>query len=706
MTFLASNYSSLGVSASVLIAIFASYVALDLAKRVRSMDSTSARIWWVCGSIAMATGIWSMHFVGMLSFSLPIELGYRVNETFLSWLAALAVSGIALNVASRGELTIIRLCFSAIAMGTGICAMHYIGMAALDMAPGIVWDMRWVALSCFIAVVASAAALSIFFWLRNFTERSGRYVQLLAAVIMGLAISGMHYSGMTAAQFPEGSVCLSADVLGGQELGGIIAIVSISLLGITLLSLIRDARMYSKAVVLTESLQTANEVLRRMALQDSLTGLANRTLFEDRLEQALGRLRRENEFTSPRHRKSIAVIFFDLDGFKPVNDSFGHATGDRLLKEVAKRLQLISRDSDTVARIGGDEFVMLIEGLSNITDATQLATRAIEAIKSPFIIESRVIRIGTSLGISHASDNVDGAQLLAHADAAMYKAKRLGGNCYVVFEETMEYDQRKMLNIQSDLRQAIISKELRLHYQPKIDTVTKNICGVEALLRWEHPQLGTIAPSTFIPIAERYGLICDLGNWVIEEVCRQMRAWDEQGEHIRVAINLSVVQLRQHDLDERIYSALMRNKIDPSRLLCEITESVSMDDIDATQRSLVKLRRIGVYLSIDDFGTGYSSLSYLRKLPARQIKIDRSFIQDLETSEDARAVVDAVIKLAHALDLRVVAEGVETEGQREILTQQGCDELQGFLLAKPMPKDDFLTWIKNSNMKKFITENI
>ena len=276
----------------------------------------------------------------------------------------------------------------------------------------------------------------------------------------------------------------------------------------------------------------------------------------------------------------------------------------------------------------------------------------------------------------------------------MYTAKRAGGNTYALFESRMNEGLQEQLSLQHDLRHALERGELQLHYQPKIDARLGRLQGVEALLRWHHPTRGMVGPNVFIPIAERFGLINGLGNWVIEESCRQMRVWADEGLSMNVAINLSVHQLRTEELVPRIESALARYQVMPSQLLCEITESVAMEDIESTQRAFEALSRIGVYLSIDDFGTGYSSLSYLRQLPARQLKIDRSFVADIEVRPDARAIVGAVIQLAHQLGLRVVAEGVETEGQRDILLVLQCDELQGYLLARPMAVEALDDWLQ------------
>ncbi len=706
MNFLHPSYNPWGVVASILIATLASYVTLDLARRVRSSDRTVARSWWIGGSFAMGTGIWSMHFVGMLAFSLPVALGYTLTLTAGSWVAAVLTSATALGIASLGSITLRRVVVGALVMGLGICAMHYTGMAALDMAPGIVWSPLLVLASALIAVAASAAALTIFFWLRTVKGRRGVPYQMMAAVVMGVAIAGMHYTGMAAANFPEGTVCLSADALGGSGLAGAISAACFVFLALTLGISNLDARMRRKAQTLTSSLQQANAQLRsandelhRRAFSDPLTELPNRLLFEDRLAHALSRMERADERITGRKAEKLGVLFIDLDGFKPVNDSFGHAAGDLVLKETAARLLLLARGSDTVARAGGDEFLLLIEDAGGEADCVSVADRIVKSLTRPFDLAGRQVQIACSVGVVVYPDQGEKHKLVANADAAMYAAKRAGGSGYALFESHMGANVSDQLTLQSDLRHAVDRSELMLHYQPKIDGQRGQIHGVEALLRWNHPTRGLIGPDVFIPIAERFGMINKLGHWVIEEVCRQMQAWADAGVRMRVAINLSVHQLREPDIVERIRQALERHFISPSQLLCEITESVAMEDLKATQRTFEGLAQIGVYLSIDDFGTGYSSLSYLRQLPARQLKIDRSFVGDLETSGDARAVVDAVIRLSHALGLRVVAEGVETKGQSEVLLQMGCDELQGFYYARPMTAEHLMAWTEGRKPK-------
>jgi len=688
------------VVAALFIACFASYVTLDLARRVRLAEPGAALFWGIGGSLVLGTGIWSMHFVAMLGFQAGIPLGYEIGATVWSWLAAVVAAAVALYASAHDRASRSALALAALSMAAGICAMHYIGMAALDLAPGIVWHRGWVVASVLVALAASAAALLVIRLMQPLRGRQRHQVQLVAAGAMGLAICGMHFVGMLAAQLPAGAVCLSLDGLGGRELGWAVGGTTFLLLGAALLSSAHDARLQARELRLARSLQaanaelqSANEQLRRLAFQDALTGLANRTLFEDRLQHAVARLKRQA--ADPRHPRGderLAVLFFDLDGFKPINDSFGHAAGDQVLKDVAERLRLVSRSSDTLARVGGDEFVVLLEGLTGPGEAVQMAERLIAEMQRPFQAESRPVGLAASVGLALYPEHGEGARLLAAADAAMYAAKRGGGNRYALYEAAMASDASAQVQLAQDLRGAAERGELRLHYQPKLRAASGQLQGVEALLRWQHPELGAISPGVFIPVAERFGLIGALGHWVIDEATRQLAQWQAQGLVLEVAINLSALQLRQDDLVPRIRNALERHQLAPGQLLCEITESTMMENLQADRRSLDALRALGVRLAIDDFGTGYSSLACLRQLPVQELKIDRSLVQDVARDAHAHAVLAAVVQLAHALGLQVVAEGVELAEQRQALQALGCDLLQGYLLARPMPAEALVAW--------------
>jgi diguanylate cyclase (GGDEF)-like protein len=422
----------------------------------------------------------------------------------------------------------------------------------------------------------------------------------------------------------------------------------------------------------------------RAAAMDPLTSLPTRLHFEGQLLRAAK--------TCDAKGSRLAVLFIDLDGFKPVNDSFGHSSGDRVLEQVGERLRALARNVGLAARVGGDEFLLLAVGVASPEAVAKLATRLIAALSQPYRIDEREVNIACSVGIALYPDKCAPNKLIARADAATFSAKRAGGARHCFYAPEMDADVQQNFDILHDLRQALVNDELELFFQPKIDARSGKVTAAEALLRWNHPTRGMVMPGTFLPLAERSGLIGPLGNWVIEAACKQARAWRDKGLRMRVAINLSAHQMRQDDIADRIAEALARYRIDASLMTCEITESAAMEDTASTQETFRRLGDLGAHVSIDDFGTGYSSLAYLRKLPAEELKIDRSFVMDLDHSADARAIIDAVVKLAHALGLKVVAEGVETVRQHKILVELGCDELQGYLFAKPMTARALLLW--------------
>jgi diguanylate cyclase (GGDEF)-like protein len=694
--YLVTTYDPRLVTLSLIVAMFSSFIALDLARRVHTADAATARYWLVGGSFAMGTGIWSMHFVAMLAFSLPIQLGYEFFITALSWVAAVAVSWVALSIANRAEMNWKQVAVGGMAMGTGISVMHYTGMFAMQMEPGIDWHRGWLAISVAIAIVASFASLMIFFWMRGRQGGSRLVWQASAAAVMGFAIAGMHYSGMQAANFPIGSICRAASALDNTWFALLIGGATMSLLVVTLVTSTLDARLQSRTATLMSSLKQANTELQRIAFLDGLTQLPNRMLLADRLKQAVARARRNGHI--------VALLFVDLDGFKTINDSLGHHSGDEALKIIAKRLTATIRASETVARIGGDEFVVLVDMLETVKDhrtaLALLAQRIQAAVSLPIVLGGEEIQLSASIGIAVFPDDANDEQhLLTCADAAMYSAKADGKNTYRFHDAASTALAAGSLADLRYLRHALEHGEFELFYQPKLAPNGSDMLGVEALIRWHHPERGLVAPDDFIPVAERFGMIVAIGAWVINDACRQMRAWLDCGWNIPVAVNLSVLQLRQPDLLDQIGQSLKRYQIEARQLTLEITESAAMSDAAQTLEVLKRLETLGVKVAIDDFGTGYSSLSYLRRFSVGELKIDRSFVQDVEHSEQARSIVAAVVKLAHSLGLRVVAEGIESAHQSNFLSTMKCDELQGYFFSHPIPVDELANRLKSGKLK-------
>jgi diguanylate cyclase (GGDEF)-like protein len=433
----------------------------------------------------------------------------------------------------------------------------------------------------------------------------------------------------------------------------------------------------------TQGLETANKQLRHLATHDSLTGLPNRVLMDDRISQSIVLAERQNQ--------TFAVILLDLDRFKLVNDSLGHRAGDELLKVVAQRLRSVVRDIDTVARLGGDEFVLIVTPSPEPDAPRQIARRIIEVMRPAVRIADVEVHTSPSIGIAFYPQDGTGIEtLLAHADAAMYCAKERGRNNFQCFTVGMNSATQEKVRLETDLRVALEKKQFELHYQPKISIATGIMHGAEALLRWHHPERGSISPVEFIPIAEECGLIGSIGAWVVREACRQARAWQRDGlPPLRVAVNLSASQFRQGDIVEIIRGALDDAGLEARFLEVELTESVVMSDPEESIAILEKLSTMGVLVSVDDFGTGYSSMSYLRRFPIDKLKIDRGFISEVVSRPEDASIVRAIVSLAHSLRLKVVAEGVESPAQLEFLKELGCDQYQGFHYSPALPAGKF-----------------
>ena len=430
-------------------------------------------------------------------------------------------------------------------------------------------------------------------------------------------------------------------------------------------------------------IKRAEETIRHLAYHDPLTDLPNRMLFEDRLAVALAQARRK--------KRMVAVMFLDLDRFKVVNDTVGHALGDRLLKGVGERLMGLVRDGDSVARVGGDEFTVLLPDVARPEDTVEVAERILDVLRQPWVLNGHEFHISTSIGIAmYPNDGEDAESLLRNADTAMYRAKDGGRDNYKLYTPTMNARIAERLALENSLRHGLERGEFVVYYQPQVDIGSGRIVGMEALVRWQHPERGLISPAEFIPVAEETGLIVPLGAWVLRIACAQNKAWQEAGvPPMRMAVNLSARQFQLRDLIDTVAQVLEETRLDPQFLQLEITEGVAMQDVEFTVTMLRELREMGVQIAMDDFGTGHSSLSYLKRFPINILKIDQSFVRDLTVDPDDAAIASTIIMMAHNLKLRVIAEGVETEDQLAFLRERQCDEMQGYLFSKPAPAEAF-----------------
>ena len=455
--------------------------------------------------------------------------------------------------------------------------------------------------------------------------------------------------------------------------------------------LVDDSGAVTHYVITFSDISQQEETRRRLqtlAYYDAITGLPNRHLFYDRLQQALAVARREG--------RSVGLLFLDLDRFKLINDTLGHSFGDLMLRQVADRLNYGLREVDTVARMGGDEFTVILPAVAGVADSVSAAGRALACFASPFEIEGRNYYLGASVGIAHFPDHGEDADtLVKSADAAMYEAKTQGSNSVCVFHTHLHDDVSERLELESALRGALAAGQLRLAYQPQVELASGRVEAVEALLRWDHPQLGSVSPGWFVRVAEETGLIVPIGRWVLQQACADAASWRrEAGLDVRVAVNLSQLQFMQRDLTDEVAACLEATGLPPEGLELEITESAAMPNLDHAVTTLRWFRDMGIAVSVDDFGTGFSSLSQLRRLPLSTVKVAQDFVQHIPQDSDDCAIATTIIDMGHNLNLRVVAEGVETQSQFDFLAERRCDAIQGHLFAAPQPLRDLLAFLQ------------
>ncbi|HVS77069.1 MAG TPA: bifunctional diguanylate cyclase/phosphodiesterase [Steroidobacteraceae bacterium] len=516
---------------------------------------------------------------------------------------------------------------------------------------------------------------------RRRIRRPPRVMRAALATVLAAAILGLGARMPSGPHFPA-EQCCAADALSTRLLAVAIASVAAALLVIRQLTALFQHQLEERASRSRHDLAEAHARLHHIATHDPLTGLPNRNLLKERLSRSL----------SEKHHpgRSIAVAAIDLDRFSSINHSLGHAVGDGVLVEIAHRLEAAVSAPHTLARVGGDSFGLLIDGVSARMEAHAITSAMLAALEQPFIVHGEEIRVRLSIGVSVCPDDARrGDDLLAHAEAALVTSKRQGGGRVFFFDPSMSDSMHERLALENDLRRALAAREFEIHYQPQISTRTGKVLSVEALLRWRHPKKGLIGPSSFIPLAEQTGLIVPLDAWVLREACRQARAWlADAGLNVRIAVNVSAMQFRCPDVLDTIVSAVDAAGLEPGTLEIELTESALMLDPEQSASALKLLRSMGVSIAIDDFGTGYSSLSYLRRLPIDKLKIDRSFIRDLPTSPTDESIVRAIVSLAHSVGLQVVAEGVETVEQLERIRALDCDQWQGYYCCPPQPPAD------------------
>ncbi|MCK1722723.1 EAL domain-containing protein [Bradyrhizobium sp. 141] len=763
------------------VCLLASAAAISLFHRARATQGLGRLAWLGLDAAVSGCGIWATHFIAMLAYGPGGAGAYNIPVTILSLIFAISVTFVGLSIAIS-SLRAVWIVLGGAIVGSGVAAMHYTGMAALEIPARVDWIGSTVTVSVLSGIFFAALALFVA------ARRDDLFHALAATALLTVAIVAHHFTAMGAVVLtPDPTLAISGLSIPPASLsfltaGAAVAIIAIALVaglldrrakgelgrqqivldtalenmsqglcmfdadgkiilfneryaamlgrtnilltGRLLVDVLREEQakgqwqgdageFFARLVADARESRTTTDVVNRlgrsirvvnqpmqgggwvatfeditewleaqakishMARHDALTSLPNRVLFHEQLVQGLRRTRSGDQ---------LAVLCLDLDHFKDINDSLGHPIGDALLKEVGRRLKATVGESDTVARLGGDEFAVVQIGRSEETAARSLAGRLVEVISAPYEIDDHQIVIGVSIGISLSpqdGDNPD--ELLKNADLALYRAKADGRGTYRFFETGMDARAQARRLLEMDLRAALQRDEFEAYYQPIRDVASGRVVAFEALLRWNHPQRGLIAPINFIPLAEETGLIVQLGEFVLRSACTDAATWPDD---VDVAVNLSPVQFKNPNLIASVTEALAASGLDAHRLELEITESVLLQNSEATLTTLHELRAMGVRISLDDFGTGYSSLSYLRSFPFDKIKIDRSFVSELATREDSMAIIRAVTGLGRSLGIVTTAEGVENDAQLELLRREGCTQAQGYLFSKPRPASD------------------
>jgi len=685
---LAGSHDPLLVTLSVVVAVLASFTALDMAARVNAAPSRRAALpWLLAGGIAMGTGIWSMHFVGMLAFSLPIPLAYDPWTTLQSLLAAVAAALFALWLVSLPTLPRLRLVLGGLLMGLGIAWMHYVGMAALHMQPAIDYEPVRFVLSVLVAVAAAWAALFIAFRLRA-TQRA-LPLRFAAATVMGLAIVGMHYTGMAAARFPAGAACGAAQrggIAGGWLAAGVVLLTVAVMLVVLLVSLFEQRRqahlLQLRNTTLAASLDEAQRELLHASRHDALTGLPNRQLAHEHITLLLQQCTREG--------RTCAVMVLDLDDFGHINRAFGPQAGDAVMADVAARLRQALPAGGVVGRLGGDRYVAAAS-LEHADAATALAQRLLGTLAA-VQVAGRGLHVSGSLGMAVQPLPGDCAtQRVSQAETALAHARQAGPNRHAHYAEWMDAGAAHDRHLLDDLRAAIGTPQLSLHYQPRVWADNGRGCCAEALLRWRHPEHGPLPSQRVVRLAERHGLMEALGQWVLDEACRQLRSWRDAGHRDwQVSVNLSAQQLASPALADTVRQCLEQNDLPAAQLLLEIDETSAVHAGADAPGTLHALAALGVGIAIDNFGGGNAGLLQLRRLPASRILLHPAFVQALEERDEDATLLAAVVTLGHALDMEVGAKGIENPRQRIHVEQLGCDQLQGHQIGRPASAEQFI----------------
>ena len=635
-----------------------SLTSVKLFQRTFSESGAPRYQWCFLSAFTAGSAIWATHFIAMLGYRPGVPVTLDGTLTVLSALIAVGGTAVGLLIASSRNRFIAVITGGGI-IGLSIASMHYVGMFAYRVDGIVRWLPEYVVASLFLAVILSSLVI-------DQVRKIGMSKNIgLPSGLFAAAIVTLHFTGMAAfTVIPLPGVQGGADSKAFTELAAVVAMIALMIIGAGISTHLVDRRTRTKS----------QEQLQYIALHDALTEVPNRRAFSEALKVECKKL--------DNHGRPFALLMIDLDRFKPINDTLGHPIGDIVLQKVAWRLRHAVRRGDMVARIGGDEFAVIAYGLISEEEAHALAGRVVEILSRPFIIQGQVAELGASVGVSLAPNHGnDPETLVQYTDIALYTAKRTDERGYRLFEPSMQEMIQRRRFLEADIRRACMREDFKIAYQPTIDSATGAFTGAEALLRWTCPDRGEVEPSEFIPIAEELGLISRIGAGVLKQACLDAASWPK---HLDLAVNISPVQLLDPRLPQTVMQALEVSGLPATRLELEITETALLGNDEIVMRTLTKLREYGIRISLDDFGTGYSSLSYLHRFPITRIKIDKSFVQRLPTDVGSASIVRAIAQLGESLQMKITAEGIETDEQMAFITEHGCNDLQGFLISRPI----------------------
>lgn len=672
------SWNPLLIGISFIVAVIASFVALDCTGKITLAKRRADLFWRLCAGATLGLGIWSMHFIGMLSMKMPLPIRYDFLLTLISLLVAIASATAVLHVVVTSSVVSPKRWMLATAiLSAGVVSMHYIGMSALMFSGTLRWSVPLIALSILVAITACGMALWLTFRLRQ-RRRNALFRRIIAALVMGIAVAAVHYIGMSATTFAGHATDLTGG-LSAQGLSLWVTATTLLLLGAMLAFSVFDSRV--RTTRLTEDLELLNFQLERQSRYDALTGLANRIQMEVRIEEYLK--------NAQRGRVTFAVIVIDLDRFKLLNDTLGQAAGDRVLMAVANRLSARLKPAMLLARLGGDQFMLLVPHTSE-GEVCDLITAMMDAVRRPLYESGQLLTLSLSAGIAlFPAHGESGHALKTNAVIAMTSVKHQGRNHWAMYNPLTMQQGSITASLQQDVLHALTRQQFEVAYQPIYRNGTEAIEGVEALLRWRHPQHGLLLAESFFPLLEKTDQLLPVGYWVIEESCRQLKAWNDAGHtELTLSITLSAPQFEQEEIHQQICDVLEACSLPPSRLTLKIAESIALADFERSMRVMNEFMLSGIALAIDNFGTGYANIMLLKALPVQQLKINRSLIKDIRYNGKNMAIVANIIDVAHSMHMSVVAQGIETAEQKFLLTSMGCDYLQGFLFSHPMPASE------------------